>query len=758
MADEEHGRRVEDDIKRERGSWEAAYNSGERRKPEHVDSGIGTDEPSLRRASLSIVGTSDVRGSDCGGIELQEMDDSSHAPKESGRLIIHVLQDEEISPPLSVTGQHLARPKSESRESSIHESKHGASNPSSTEASFGNAAALRSIDPNLTLKPKTTRLPFKVPNPAPGSEDGHSSVAASAASEHMTDRWVKRLSGSSSIVRKLSKRSRRSFIAVSTSDEALMVPDEDDRASSIAATVDGVSENDDMEEEAVSVRDRKSSFEILRKQDSMQALMQGTSPIVGLAKDADKSPVQSANRIASGSDRAERPHHVNALIDTQPESVPLPDSEISSTTDVRSIIEEPNMESNPNFAAESDASEQSLRIKRFSTNLPEGASRVVTAYRTNEWAKHLDRADLPEIDELKVRKSRTSDSSQPTERVAPVDIRALQQTPLNAEPAPILTIKTHSLGDRPAAYFQSKNPFHKQQDKQRHNSAAHQLTRDKATERTPSQTYPANSMDRSPSQTSLSSTNSRKEQYRPPLPKFRSSQSSVPSTRGIRSNSSPLLNSPLAESPIEEGVEASFPTRFAPSSTHLMSQRNIMLRNRPSSTSLLRTNWSNATLDQHPALRALDEDEEDISLSQRKSLLQRNPHSIPQRSSQRSSSNPTSGAATPIYSHIHHPSPTPQSPSVSAHPSPSSQDTTISTWRAGLQPSTTTHDRDLEIASRRATLLHQKQQEQHNEQEQKLRKSFTQNVMDRGMRQSSMIELHQQQMRKMQAVANMSLG
>ena len=762
MVDEEHGRRVEDGIKRERGSWEAAYGSGEKDTSQHLDSGIGTDEPSTRKGSLSVVGTSDVRGSESEGIELQEMNVASSGPKEAGRLVVHVVQDDEISPNPLPADQHLGRPKGESREPSIHESSTGLAEPSGAEATPGNAVTFKSVDKNLTLKPKIPHLPFKVPDQESGSDDGHSSVAASAASEDMTDRWSKRLSAPSSIVRKLSKRSQRSFVAASTSDEALMIPEpEYDQTSSIAATIDGVSEKDDIEEDAVSVRDQRSSFEILRKQDVMQALMQGTRANVDLAKDTESSLGQSANQVTLFDNQIQGAHHVNESIDRRPEFIALPESEMVSIADTHSNLPETVI------AAGSGPSEQNPSTSRLSNNLPEGASRVVTAYRTNEWAKHLDRADLPEIDELKLRKSRASDSSQPIDRVAPVDMHALQQTPLSAEPAPTLAISTHNLGDRSASYSQSKNQPHRQQDRQRRSSALYPITREKAIERLPSQTYLAHGMERSPSQTSLNSINSRKEQYRPPLPKFRSSQSSVPPAHGLRSSSSPILSPPLAESPIEEGVEASFPNRFAPSSTHLMSQRDRMIRNRPSSTSLLRTSWSNATLDQHPALRALNE-EEDIPLSQRKSLLKKHRHSLPHL--HRSSSGPISAAAQPVYSYNRvsvpnqsrnrHP-PTPASQPFSGRPSPTltPRDSTISAWHASLQATNTTaYYRDQELNARRASLMDEKRRESSSRQEQRVAQDRTQHVMDRGMRKSSMMELHQQQMRKLQAQANKSLS
>ena len=761
MADEEHGRRIEDGIKRERGSWEAAYGSGEQGKSQQLDTGTGTDEPSTRKGSLSVHGAPDVRISNPEGIELQEMDGSSHVPEEGGKVIVHVMQDEGLSHAPSATGQNPARSIAESKEPSVRESLIDELNHSGLEASPHIAAVRSTVDQNLTLKPRFTPLPFKVPDSDFENEDGRSSVAASADSEHLVDRWSKRLSGSS-IVRKLSKKSQRSFIAASTSEEALMIPETQiDRASSVAATVDGISEKGDSDEEALSVRDQRPSFEILRKQDSMQALIREQQPSSDSGNIAEKSPGQRVNETAL-SGQAEKVQHVDGSIAPQPESVPLPESEIASTIDAQSPIEDPNAESRANNAAGSEASEQRHRITSFSANLPAGASMVVTAYRTNEWAKHLDRADLPEIDDLKLKNSQAPDSLQPTERVAPVDVRALQQTSLSARPAPILTVQTHSLGEKPASSNRPKDPAHRPQDAEQHKSAVHHLIREKAMERTPSQTSLVNNIERSPSQTSLRSTQSRKEQSRPHPPKSRPSPSPVPSARGLRSSSTPIISSLLVESPIEEGVEASFPTRFTPSSTHLMSQRDSLLRNKPSSTSLLRTSWSNAALDQHPALRTLTEDD-NISLSQRRSILQQNPQSVLQ--TRRSSSGPILGATTPVYPHdgasttIHsrsRPSLTP--PPLSGRPSPTPRESTISAWRTSLQNSATTHYRDQEIEAHRATLLAEKRRESTSRQEQTVTENITQHVKTRAMRQRSMIELHQQQMRKMQAEANRSLA
>lgn len=70
-------------------------------------------------------------------------------------------------------------------------------------------------------------------------------------------------------------------------------------------------------------------------------------------------------------------------------------------------------------------------------HLPERTSRVVLSYRTNEWAKHLDDAEMPEpppiqpIEEEQPKVPVTNEAPP-----APVNVKELLQTPLNAQPPP----------------------------------------------------------------------------------------------------------------------------------------------------------------------------------------------------------------------------------------------------------------------------------------------------------------------------------
>ncbi|KAL4753006.1 hypothetical protein BDW72DRAFT_43200 [Aspergillus terricola var. indicus] len=66
--------------------------------------------------------------------------------------------------------------------------------------------------------------------------------------------------------------------------------------------------------------------------------------------------------------------------------------------------------------------------------IPKHTSRVVQAYRMNEWAKHLTNADVP--DPEPIQPIEDQDSDQAEEEAAPVNVTELLQTPLNAQPLP----------------------------------------------------------------------------------------------------------------------------------------------------------------------------------------------------------------------------------------------------------------------------------------------------------------------------------
>ncbi|KAL6713180.1 hypothetical protein ACLMJK_009301 [Lecanora helva] len=717
LSDEEQGRKVEANNQQDRSLWEATHGrkSGTGVQERYLDSGIGTDEPSsTRKSSLG-----DVRDTETAGMELHEMSDPTKSTDENGRVTIHVAQDDFYETSL-VGGQRT------SLERNMLGSVAGPSTCAASEASsIKGAAKVTTIDPSLALKPKVVPPPFKIPSPESDSDEGGSSIVASVATDNVPRRGSKRLSGFS-MNRKPSNPSRRSYIASDTSEEALMIPHvEDDQASSLAATQDGVSEHNGSED--------------------MLDYSRSQTPVVEQVLDGESLEALEAVSLT----KISNPDH---LTNELPE---LPSSRPASM-----MVPEDDKCRNGKSLSHLDGPAQDARPIPLRGNLPEGGSKVVTAYRTNEWAKHLDAADVPDVEELKMHKKRAQEKPQAVEPAAPVDVKALQQTPLDAAPRPE-PISNPSHQNLPSSKsrsstLMSKNPFSRLSKQQSSPTESqpniHPLAVAKGVERNPSQASLVNSVSRTSSQTSLDSAGRLGDNQRPSLPQRRTSQGSSPYiNRGYRSSSTPLGSTPLLESPIEEGVESNFPkTRLTPHDSHLISQRDRIITSKPSSTSLLRTSYSNVALDQHPAFRSIEEDTDDIPLTRRKSMLQQNPEAVPLK---HRSSVGASGATTPVQNRNNPYRSSSTSQVASSRPGLSQRDSTISAWHRSLKPDTTAHLENQNMEARRADLLREKQRESTSRLEGNIKSGVRNSVIDQGMRRGDMLNAHQAAMRKLQGEA-----
>lgn len=70
-------------------------------------------------------------------------------------------------------------------------------------------------------------------------------------------------------------------------------------------------------------------------------------------------------------------------------------------------------------------------------SIPEQTSKVVHKFRTKEWAKHLGDAEAPELEPLDSEDEANEESTE-REAAAPVNIEGLLQTAVNAQPSPIV--------------------------------------------------------------------------------------------------------------------------------------------------------------------------------------------------------------------------------------------------------------------------------------------------------------------------------
>lgn len=765
LAEENLGRKLEEGNGQELALWEEVYGDKESTKRNHVDSGVGTDEPgSLRKVSIGGAASREMRNSGTESMAVSNLEGTTNASSERASME-GVRIDMKMTPnrvaqdktsqgaPEQNSPRNLEHPKYLSPPSTgapATQRLPEAAPKSSVVVSFAEDSSAKDTSeeerdpkkPGSLPGPKIVPLPFTVPQPGFQDDDDASSIATFApsehlppSSEHLPARSSKRYSGGS-ILHSLSRRSRRLSRNEVPSEEGLIENDEDkedDRASSVAATIDSDQDSDDGNP------GRRSSKTLPSK--------------------ATPEPTPELRRqLSNNSTHPEVQKEEHFDTERRPFSMTEP-LEIPSEEQVEN-----------NSVASLEASDSASKPARLSRLLPEGASKVVMAFRTNEWAKHLEAAETPEppaLDGLsRENNSEGVDVVAKEEPAAPLFLQELQQTALTAEPAPIYGERSSENSNRRSA---SKDQL---QDRRRSRPTA-----------TPRQSSIGKNTERSVTQTSLQNMQTKKETSTSSALKPTPSQLSLNSRQALRSSSTPVTSSPLVGSPIEEGVESSFAPRFTPSPQHLMSHRESMMRNKASSISLnhnasstsLNRNVSSTSINRnasstsigrnislsspHPATSsdslpsqnaALDQD--DIPLSQRKSYLQQQQQlsQYPSRTSLFQQSSQQPGRVIPA-----------QHASLSSHPNrsssgPSPRESILSAWRSSLKVDSPNQEAVQEIEARRSEMLSEKRRASNNQQLSALVEAGRREsgLMDRGMKRSDLQEKHTEAMRRMQAGAN----
>lgn len=767
LAEENLGRKLEEGNGQELALWEEVYGDKESTKRNHVDSGVGTDEPgSLRKVSIGGAGSREMRDSRTESMAMSNLEGTTNVSSE--RASMEGVRNDMKMTPVRVAQDKTSQSASEENSSrSLEHPKY--LSPPSTGAPATQRLPEAAPKPSVVVSiaeessaketgeeergpkksgllpgPKIVPLPFTVPEPSIQDDDDASSIATFApsehlplSSEHLPARFSKGYSGGS-ILQSLSRGSRRLSRNEVPSEEGLIEDGENDRASSVAATVDSDQDSDDGNTSL-----RSSKF-----------LSPGTNvvPNPDLRPQPSKNPIHSEEHF----DRENRPLSL-----------------------AKSLVMSSEEQVDHNSVASPEPLDSVSKPARLSRLLPEGTSKVVMAFRTNEWAKHLEAAETPEppaLDGLsRERNSEGVDVVAKEEPAAPLFLQELQQTALTAEPSPIYGERSLENSNRRSA---SKDQL---QDRRQSRPTA-----------TPRQSSSGKNTERPVVQPSLQNMQTKKETSNSSALKPTPSQLSLNSRQALRNSSTPVASSPLVGSPIEEGVESSFAPRFTPSPQHLMSHRESMMRNKPSSMSLnqntsassLNRNSSSTSLNRnasstsinrnasstsigrnissastHPATSsdslpsqnaALDQD--DIPLSQRKSYLQQQQqfskhpsrHSLLQQSSQQP------GRATPTQYAI-----------LSSHPNrsssgPSPRESTLSAWRSSLKVDSPDQEVVQEIEARRSEMLSEKRRASNSQQLSALVDAGRREsgLMDRGMKRSDLQEKHREAMRRMQAGAN----
>jgi hypothetical protein len=746
--EEEVGRRVRDDFTRERVQWEAAYGDNNQQQDSVIDSShkdspkasMSTRDKDISSADSVEMVTIPLKQSN--SVNSYRMSSASKHPATGPTVTVEILQeDDEIDQAEAHGAPALSRNTSS-----------GGALLSSDIAPSGEKDAPDTVSTRSSIQTPASTGPVVIPLPftVPREEGNHNedvdnasvSVAVESVYEATPNRRssLKRLSGGS-----LLKRFSLTKSPADDLEEALIVPHiEDDRASSLAATLD-----DDLDTI------------------SLAELSVGSSRNGNISRDRSGF-VSEGVEDGNGSNSADAPSHREPSVNAAGEQGdPGRDIEASGTTPVRpgvcsdktlgeakreaknpldaaettmtqqmnpsqtppsgqqslTISTDPITESawakgatfgsfptNPttNVATDKDESENNQQAKvresealsptsptipknRLSKDvLPDKLSKVVLSYRTNEWAKHLELAEQPEPDVLPEPESPGvkvfhNDAQQP----APVNDELTELPPVMMKP------KRTSTGNNP---YRNSNLIRSTSNMSRQSLTGGQST--------------------GPSRPVSGTLNG-----------------------GRRISSTPLQSTEKLDT---AALRLSNPPSPAASNT-LLGQRETLVRNKMSSHSL--TPYS-STQSLSPAP---DIDLENLTLAQRKKLIQQ--QQPPPASQQRRQSNRiTAEQLQGFDSH--------QPRRASGGVDPNKREVMLAGWRESMrqdvlaaQPTTVENER-----SRRNALINEKRQKEAEQREQAMKTQQRESMLGNMMRNGDMLDAHREAMRRMQAKANRNVS
>jgi hypothetical protein len=382
--EEEQGRKVEDNFQKERAQWEAAYN------------GKGVPETSVRSSVSSPKGSTHIEEKEVYDNDSAERlnasnkgvtRSASNSPMPGGSVTVGVLNDDanqQIDPETCASENPLG----------IHVTGGEKALPAAPEDNSRPALVKRnSLRPSAPPPPPSVvPLPFKVPSGDDAQSDDDNASVSAVPESGLEAEEPRRLSKRISDVSAMRQRISRDMVA---SQNVMMGigPDEDDRASSVAATLD-----DDLD--AISSRnlsplpsptgtehDNPLEMPGHKRQDS------DTVPSRENASDKNASPT---SLTTSTNPKAEQPHKKNP---TKQDSVVGVEKSLSSS---KASSEQYSKSNQSDVLSQSSRLEQGeLQTGSLAENvLPEKLSKVALSYRTNEWAKHLEAADKPDYEDM----------------------------------------------------------------------------------------------------------------------------------------------------------------------------------------------------------------------------------------------------------------------------------------------------------------------------------------------------------------------
>ncbi|KAK0936163.1 hypothetical protein LTR29_012261 [Friedmanniomyces endolithicus] len=510
---------------------------------------------------------------------------------------------------------------------------------------------------------------------------------------------------------------------------------EDDRASSVAATAD-----DDVEDEELSAPRASATRSPYILGDQNDDLLR---PSVD-DRERSPSPLRPAidDPLEEDDDEAVmRPS--TALEDIKPR-LERQERKSTGSSRQRSL----GQRTAPANTSEGEDDITSL-VGSLKDHLPQRFSKVAMTYRTNEWAKHITDADEPAPEEEAESHSPgiQVDHAFAEEAARPVDVEALM--PTSAQPS------------RGLSQSENNNPYRRSTQ-----ASVNVLSRANSSTATPVYAF-----QRSSSAMSINAQNSNSNSNRQPR-------------LSVRKPSMPLMSQPLVESPVEDALAESKPYRdlSTPMSMsnpyNLMGERRQRVERAPTSTSFHALAYnpdlnivapSESASVRDLGLAAADAD--DISLSDRKQLIEEENMTLAERkarmhasssheggwfspngdrSRSRQSSLPTPGDPSQqsklIYDH--HP------PKRSNTNNNTKQVNMLTNWRQSLQQETSARQPLFGEEGARQAMMSERRQAESEQQRQQAKKAKRESVMDSAMRSGQFHGAHRDAMRRLQAKAN----
>ncbi|PLB53658.1 hypothetical protein P170DRAFT_469152 [Aspergillus steynii IBT 23096] len=351
-------------------------------------------------------------------------------------------------------------------------------------------------------------------------------------------------------------------------------------------------------------------------------------------------------------------------------------------------------------------------------HLPHRASRMIQSYRTDEWAKHLADAEIPEPEPIHSVEDEQHEGPEETqETAAPVNVEELLQTPLNARPPPAIE---HTLGRQPSNANEGHRMSHGSQTQSRRDSKA---------KRRSSRSSKNLSGSSFPSASSL-------PQYPPAAAQPPAAQG--PAT-GLQIQASALPPISTAVEPSREEVEPPKPQWRGPPA--LLDVREGLMRSRLSSFSLGSDPWSARS---NPGMSPVEtsprqttypilEEGDNLPLSQRRTMLHQ--QIIPM-------------SQTPAV-------PTP-APALAPAPVPTNSQATMAAWREYVREDLYDKRNPLAKANNSAAATANRNPFVQAERNASSVKFGTPAAESK--RRGDMSDLHRNAMRRMQAMANRNMN